>query len=45
MRIAVLYGGTSAERDVSLVSGRSVGLALAERGEWSGGRIVSFEGN
>ena len=32
MRIAVLYGGTSAERDVSLVSGRSVGLALAERG-------------
>lgn len=32
MRIAVLYGGTSAERDVSLVSGRAVGLALAERG-------------
>jgi len=32
VRIAVLYGGTSAERDVSLVSGRSVGLALAERG-------------
>jgi D-alanine-D-alanine ligase len=28
----VLYGGTSAERDVSLVSGRAVGLALAERG-------------
>jgi len=32
VRIAVLYGGTSAERDVSLVSGRAVGLALAERG-------------
>lgn len=32
MKIAVLYGGTSAERDVSLVSGRAVGLALAERG-------------
>lgn len=27
----MLYGGTSAERDVSLVSGRSVGLALEER--------------
>lgn len=32
MRIAVLYGGTSAERDVSLVTGRAVGVALAERG-------------
>ena len=32
MRIAVLYGGTSAERDVSLVSGLAVGLALVERG-------------
>ena len=32
MRIVVLYGGTSAERDVSLVSGRAVGLALEERG-------------
>ncbi len=32
MRIAVLYGGTSAERDVSLVSGLAVGLTLAERG-------------
>ena len=31
MKIAVLYGGTSAERDVSLVSGRAVGLALEER--------------
>ncbi|MFH1502403.1 MAG: D-alanine--D-alanine ligase [Candidatus Eisenbacteria bacterium] len=32
MRIAVLYGGTSTEREVSLVSGRAVGLALCERG-------------
>ena len=32
MRIAILYGGNSAERDVSLVTGRAVGLALAERG-------------
>ncbi len=32
MRIAVLYGGVSAEREVSLVSGRAVGMALAERG-------------
>jgi hypothetical protein len=32
VRIAVLYGGTSAERDVSLVSGLAVGLTLAERG-------------
>lgn len=33
MKIAVLHGGgSSAERDVSLVSGRAVGLALAGRG-------------
>jgi D-alanine-D-alanine ligase len=32
LRIVVLHGGTSAERSVSLVSGRAVGLALAERG-------------
>ena len=32
MKISVLYGGTSAERDVSLVTGRAVGVALAERG-------------
>ncbi|MCK4409246.1 MAG: D-alanine--D-alanine ligase [Candidatus Eisenbacteria sp.] len=31
MRVAVLCGGTSAERDVSLVSGRAVGLALTKR--------------
>ncbi len=32
MRIAVLYGGTSAERNVSLASGRAVGAALADAG-------------
>jgi D-alanine-D-alanine ligase len=32
LKIAVLYGGTSAERNVSLVSGRAVALALADRG-------------
>lgn len=32
MRIVVLYGGTSAERDVSLVSGRAVARALVEAG-------------
>ena len=32
MKVAILYGGTSAERDVSLVSGRAIGLALADRG-------------
>ena len=32
MRIAVLYGGTSAEREISLVTGRAVALALADGG-------------
>ncbi len=32
MKIAVLYGGTSTERDISLVTGRAVGLGLAGRG-------------
>jgi D-alanine-D-alanine ligase len=32
VRIAVLFGGTSAERDISLVSGRAVALALEQRG-------------
>ncbi len=32
MKIAVLYGGTSAERDISLVTGRAIGLALAGKG-------------
>ncbi len=31
MKIAVLLGGTSAEREISLVTGRAVGRALAER--------------
>ena len=31
-RVAVLYGGISAEREVSLVSGRDCGKALAEAG-------------
>jgi len=32
VKVAVLYGGTSAERDVSIVSGRAIGLALAKAG-------------
>jgi D-alanine-D-alanine ligase len=32
LKIAVLYGGTSTERDISLVTGRAIGLALAGRG-------------
>jgi D-alanine-D-alanine ligase len=32
VKIVVLYGGASTERNVSLVSGRAVGLALADRG-------------
>ncbi len=32
MKIVVLLGGTSAERDVSLVSGRAIGAALETRG-------------
>jgi D-alanine-D-alanine ligase len=32
VRIAVLHGGTSAERNVSLASGHAVGLALEQRG-------------
>ena len=31
-RIGVLYGGLSAEREVSLKSGKAVGLALKELG-------------
>ena len=33
-RIAVLMGGRSAEREVSLSSGRGVMKALAEEGYW-----------
>ena len=49
MRIIVLLGGNSAERDVSLVSGRAVGSALARRGhqvtavDTAGGRLVDLE--
>ncbi len=32
MKVGVLYGGLSAEREVSLLSGRAVGMALQERG-------------
>ncbi|MBD3348829.1 MAG: D-alanine--D-alanine ligase [Candidatus Eisenbacteria bacterium] len=32
MRVAVIYGGASAEREVSLVTGRAVAAALRERG-------------
>lgn len=32
MKIAVLYGGVSTEREVSLVTGTAVGAALADRG-------------
>ncbi|NPA24335.1 MAG: D-alanine--D-alanine ligase, partial [Deltaproteobacteria bacterium] len=32
MKIGVLYGGLSAEREVSLKSGKAVGLALQELG-------------
>ena len=34
MKIAVLMGGTSAERDVSLASGLGIVKALRERGHW-----------
>jgi len=32
MKIGVLYGGLSAEREISLQSGKAVGLALQELG-------------
>lgn len=46
MRLAVLYGGTSSERDVSLVSGRTIAKALADARhnatplEWSERAVV-----
>ena len=49
MRIIVLLGGNSAERDVSLVSGRAVGAALLRRGhvvtavDTAGGRLVELD--
>lgn len=40
--IAVLLGGPSAEHDVSLVSGRAIGTALAERGHPVSGWLVDL---
>jgi D-alanine-D-alanine ligase len=41
--IAVLLGGPSAEHDVSLVSGRAIATALAERGHEVSGWFVDLE--
>ena len=43
--IAVLFGGPSAEHDVSLVSGRSIATALLERGHDVSGWLVDLEGH
>ena len=49
MRVIVLLGGNSPERDVSLVSGRAVGAALLRRGhrvtavDTAGGRLVELD--
>lgn len=40
--IAVVLGGPSAEHDVSLVSGRAIGAALAERGHDVSGWLVDL---
>lgn len=48
MRVVVLLGGNSAERDVSMVSGRSIGEALQRRGhrvtavDTAGGKLVEL---
>ena len=42
--IAVVLGGPSAEHDVSLVSGRAIAAALAERGHDVQGWLVDLEG-
>ena len=42
--IAVLLGGTSAEHDVSLVSGRAIGASLAERGHEISGWLIDLDG-
>jgi D-alanine-D-alanine ligase len=42
--IAVVLGGPSAEHDVSLVSGRAIGHALAERGHEVQGWLVDLGG-
>ena len=41
--IAVIFGGPSAEHDVSLVSGRSIASALRERGHDVSGWLVDLE--
>ncbi len=43
--IAVVLGGTSAEHDVSLVSGRAIAAALAERGHAVEGWLVDLDGH
>ena len=42
--IAVVLGGPSAEHDVSLVSGRAIGNALAERGHDVTGWLIGLDG-
>jgi D-alanine-D-alanine ligase len=42
--IAVVLGGPSAEHDVSLVSGRAIGHALADRGHDMQGWLVDLDG-
>ncbi len=42
--LAVVFGGPSAEHDVSLVSGRAIASALAERGHRVDGWLVDREG-
>ncbi len=42
--IAVVLGGPSAEHDVSLVSGRAIGHALAQRGHDIQGWLVDLDG-
>jgi D-alanine-D-alanine ligase len=42
--VAVLLGGPSAEHDVSLVSGRAVASALADRGHDVEGWLIDLEG-
>lgn len=41
--IALVFGGPSAEHDVSLVSGRSIATALLERGHEVSGWLVSLD--
>ncbi|MEA2622710.1 MAG: D-alanine-D-alanine ligase [Chloroflexota bacterium] len=42
--VCVLLGGPSAEHDVSLVSGRAIGHALAERGHAVSGWLIDLDG-